>query len=211
MNHAGATILLTGALCAVVTGCENEQPPKSVQQLMDNEIWLDAAMVRCSQNRAELRYDAECMNAREAVKLIEAAEDEKRRVELEKQSERKRQALRRTQRAAAEARRRAAEEERLRDEADYLAQFGELPPGSRSASPVSSNAAGAELPTPPPQPTGGGITSPYDEPAATSVPVEAAPNAPAATVEVIEADEPPASATDLEAIREELKRRNDGE
>jgi hypothetical protein len=89
---------------------------------------LEAAMVRCQQNRRESRYDQECINAREAVGRIQAKEEEARRVELEERSARKRAALRRTQQAAAEARRRAEEAERLRKEAEYLAQFGVLPP-----------------------------------------------------------------------------------
>jgi hypothetical protein len=89
---------------------------------------LEAAMVRCQQNRRESRYDQECINAREAVGRIQAKEEEARRVELEERSARKRAALRRTQQAAAEARRRAEEAERLRKEAEYFAQFGVLPP-----------------------------------------------------------------------------------
>ncbi len=89
-------------------------------------------MVRCQQDRQKSRYDQECMNAREAVKRIQAKEEEAKRVELEARSERKRQALRRTQQAAMEARRRAEEAERLRAEAEYLAQFGVLPPTDES-------------------------------------------------------------------------------
>ena len=112
-----------------LAGCaEKAPPPRTVTEFVDNPILLEAAMVRCSRNRAETRYDAECINAREAVNLIQAKEEEMRRAELEERSERKRKALRRTQQAAAEARRRAEEAERLRKEAEYLAQFGVLPP-----------------------------------------------------------------------------------
>ena len=113
----------------ILAGCaENAPPPRTVTEFVDNPILLEAAMVRCSRNRAETRYDAECINAREAVNLIQAEEEALRRAELEERSERKRKALRRTQQAAAEARRRAEEAERLRKEAEYLAQFGVLPP-----------------------------------------------------------------------------------
>lgn len=77
-------------------------------------------MVRCGQNRAEMKYEAECVNARDAINRIAAAEEQARREELERQSERKRQALRRTQQAAAEARRRALEEQQRLEEEQYL-------------------------------------------------------------------------------------------
>lgn len=113
----------------ILFGCaEKAPPPRTVTEFVDNPILLEAAMVRCSRNRAETRHDAECINVREAVNIIQAKEEETRRAELEERSERKRKALRRTQQAAAEARRRAEESERLRKEAEYLAQFGASPP-----------------------------------------------------------------------------------
>ena len=70
------------------------------------------------------RYVAECINARDAINRIEAAAGKEFvEIELEKQSERKRQALRRTQEAAAEARRRTLEAQRLREEQEYLGIF----------------------------------------------------------------------------------------
>ncbi|NQV85643.1 MAG: hypothetical protein HQ492_01005 [Woeseiaceae bacterium] len=89
---------------------------------------LEAAMVRCSANRDATRYDAECVNARQASQLIESKNAAVRRTEQEARSERKRQAFRATQEAAAQARRRVADAERRRIEAEYLAQFGVLPP-----------------------------------------------------------------------------------
>jgi len=124
-RHLTALVIGIG----LVTGCAPEEPPaRTTTEFFDNPMLLEAAMVRCQQNRKESRYDQECMNAREAVKRIQAKEEETQRVELEERSARKRAALRRTQQAAAEARRRAQESERLREEAEYLAQFGVLPP-----------------------------------------------------------------------------------
>lgn len=116
-----ATLML--AACA-----KDEPPPRSVNEFVDDPILLEAAIVRCSRSRAELRYDQECMNAREAVKIVQAREEEVRRAELEARSEAKRRALRRRQEAQAEALRLAEEERRRREEAEYLAQFGVLPP-----------------------------------------------------------------------------------
>jgi hypothetical protein len=196
-------ILLLGGL-ALAASCVEPPPPRSVQAFLDNPLLLEAALVRCSRDRAETRYDAECVNAREANKIIATREDAKRRAEFDAQSERKRQALRRAQEAAAEARRRAAEAERRDEEAAYLAQFGQLPPdaGEQEQQPDTGNVPIAVLP------------SPADDSAATDgsygEPLSAAPstssNAPA--MEVVPESEPDTRPT-LDEVREELKRRND--
>ncbi len=198
-------ILLLPALLLAAGGCNREPPARSVQEFKDNPILLEAAVVRCAENRSETRYTQECMNAREAVKLLEAAADAERRKELEAQSERKRQALRRTQQAAAEARRRAAEEAARRREAEYLAQFGELPPPNGELDTIEGNAPVAVLPETPQAEAPAaspGFESPYDEPAA---PAARPDNAPVVDIE------PPSESpeTDLNAIREELRRRGD--
>ena len=146
-NEIALTLLLCGAVL-VAAGCGGEPEPRSTQDFLDNPISLEGVLVRCSQSRAETRYETECVNARQAVSIIEAREERARRDALELQSERKRQALRRTQRAATEARRRAAEAERRRKEAEYLAQFGELPPSQDGEEPDdnAANAPGALIP-----------------------------------------------------------------
>ena len=121
--------------------CSEEIPPRSVDEFIANPILLEATVVRCSQNRTETRYDPECVNAREAVSRMAAREEQAGRAALEEQSERKRNALRRTQEAAAEARRRTAESNRRREEAEYLAQFGELPQDD-TANPDAMEATG---------------------------------------------------------------------
>jgi len=155
-------------------------------EFLDEPIMLEAAMVRCLQDRTATRYDAECINARQAVRQIEAKES-------------KRLALRRAQRAASEARRRAAENERLREESEYLAQFGVAPPvegvtleyGQDIGDPTltinpegseqRSGSVGAVLPA-----TDGG-----NAPMSSTAPAENTP------------------ATDLAAVRDELQRRDD--
>ena len=129
-------MLLAGAF--LLAGCSQEKPARTVTEFVDNPILLEAAVVRCSQDRTQTKYEQECINAREAVKIVEAREEAKRRADLEARSEEKRRDLRRTQEAVAEAQRRAAEAQRLREEAEYLAQFGVLPP--------TGGEAGDELP-----------------------------------------------------------------
>ena len=204
------TLLLCGI--AVLAACAEEPPPRSVTEFLDNPILLEAAMVRCSQDRARSRYEAECVNARQAASRIQAKEEAERRASLEASSERKRKALRRTQEAAAEARRRAAEAARKRREAEYLAQFGVLPPSdSEHADEFSDgNLPGAVVtdevvpdavvPDAVEEPDSR-ITYDYTEPAVDGG------NAPVAVPETEAEAEPPAS--DLASIRDELRRRNE--
>jgi hypothetical protein len=195
----------------LVAACSKERPPRSVQEFMDNPQFLEAAVVRCSVNRAESRYDAECVNARQAVGLIEAREERARRDRLEAESEAKRDALRRTQRAAAAARRAAAERARLREEAEYLAQFGEVPtPQDEGGGPdLEANVPGAVIPSPVQDDVPRSQPSPeeseviFEEPVRDhieSVPASDGGNAPVVN------NEP---AADLDSIRDELKRRQE--
>ncbi len=150
MNYRLRTMLCG---LAVLYGCADKVPPPSVQDYLDDPIALEASMVRCAANRSETRYEAECVNARQAASIFEARQDRERRDLFEAESAAKRAALRRTQQAAAEARRRAKEAERQRREAEYLAQFGELPPPGQLEGEVydsdqtAINAPGAVLPS----------------------------------------------------------------
>jgi hypothetical protein len=190
-------IAIIVAVPCLVLACSKEAPPRSVSEFVENPILLEATMVRCAQNRSQTKYDAECVNAREAVNRIAAIQDQARRAELDAQSEQKRQALRRTQEAAAEARRRSAEAQRRREEAAYLGQFDSPPPSTNpatgteqqnSAVPApSANAPGVQL-APEPQNSASDPTS--NQGSGAAAPESAAP-------------------ADLEAIREELKRRQD--
>ena len=206
--------LLPMLICSsvLVGACSEERPPRSVQEFMDNPQFLEAAVVRCSVNRSESRYDPECLNARQAVALIEAREERARRDKLEAESQQKRDALRRTQRAAAAARREAAEREQRRKEAEYLAQFGESLPPEQEQNPLEleDNTPGAVIPSPVENEEPYVVDS-YDEPEVIfeepvrvvedSTPASDGGNAPVASTE---------SQTDLNSIRDELKRRQEG-
>ena len=176
-------------------GCAEEVPPRSVQDFLGDPNSLEAAVVRCSQNRSQTRYETECINARQAISIIEAKEDRARRDAFEAESDKKRQALRRTQRAAAEAHRRAEEAAQRRREAEYLAQFGEPPPpenGNVEIDEAAMNAPSAVIPA-------------HDDevtlPLGNEQPAIDGGNAPVA--------EPSAPATDLDAVREELRKRGE--
>jgi len=149
-------------------------------------------MVRCAQDRSQKKYDAECVNAREAANRLAVRDEEARRKELEAQFERKRRALRRTQEAVAEARRRADEERRRREEAEYLGIYEPA---------ATDDAAVAALPAQPPEM--------HSQTSQGQLPG----NQPGVVVEPSSADvtqdAPLASGGDINAIREELKRRQD--
>ena len=210
MNKIHTSMLLCSSL--FFSGCSQEQPARTVQEYLDNPQFLEAAVVRCSQNRSETRYDAECVNARQAVSLFEAREERASRDQLEAQSEAKRDALRRTQHVATEARRHAAEQEQLRKEAEYLAQFGELPPVEiqSDGNELEANVPGARLPsseqTPQPVRESTFEESPpviFDEPVREfpdALPASDGGNAP--VVESVEE-------TDLDAVRDEHRRRQE--
>lgn len=195
------TVLLGTAL---LVGCSEKEPPaRTVTEFVENPILLEAAMVRCSRDRRESRYDQECINAREAVNRIEAKEEQMRREELEARSESKRRALRRMQEAQAEARRRAEDAERLRKEAEYLAQFGVLPPSDEGGDNDELPAGNVPLAVVPESGTDEQSSEGYSQPLS----VGDGANVPGVRTEPEEkAQETPA---DLQDIREELRRRNE--
>jgi len=185
-----ATLLLCGL--TLLVGCADEVPPPSVHDYLDDPNALEAAVVRCAANRSETRYEAECVNARQAISIIEAKEERQRRDVFEAESDKKRQALRRTQQAAAEARRRAEDLDRRRKEAAYLAQFGEPPPRDDPVEVVDDaamNVPSAVIPAA----VDDGPAERFEE-----VPAIDGGNAPVAE---------PAPEGDIDSVREELRRR----
>lgn len=216
MSERRARGTFVAALCAasLLAACGEEPPPPSPNEFIENRILLEATMVRCSQNRAEARYDAECLNAREAVNRLAAAEEQAKRQDLETQSERKRQALRRAQEAAAEARRRALVEEQRRRDAELLGEFEPLPTDETAdeTNAVTDDKTGRDLP--PPGASGNNeYTDPgdgediaddtADDTAPTPMPRSAAGPIPDASA----SEDPDSDSSDLEAIRRELERR----
>lgn len=174
-------------LCACA---REEPPPRSVKEFVESPILLEAAMVRCGQDRSRTKYDPECVNARDAANRLAVADEEKRREDLESQFERKRKQLRRTQDAAEEARRRVAEEQRRRAEAEYLGVFEDVPPADDAgAGDGSYNSTPSQTATPGLEGNQPGVILPT---------IEDAPDG-------MERG----GTQDIESIREELKRRQD--
>jgi len=188
------TLRLNSCLSGLVllAACAKEPPPISVAEFLDNPRLLEAAMVRCGQNRSETKYLAECVNVRDAVNRLEVGEKQAQREELEAQSERKRQALRRTQAAAAEARRRAQEEQQRREQAEFLGLTDVMPDDSSLADDLGSTAGVA-------------VTPDGNAPG-----VQISPPEPEIIEDTVEFMEPESEVGgDIESIREELKRRQE--
>ena len=211
MNKTILPMLLCS--CLFVAACSEDRPARSVSEFMENPQFLEAAVVRCAQNRSESRYEAECIHARQAVSLIEAREERARRDRLEEESAAKRHALRRTQRAAAAARQQASDNARLREEAEYLAQFGIVPPPVEEPDlrQLEANSPGAVLPRPVQTNQAPAVVDAeersviFDEPVRAyndSVPASDGGNAP-----VIRSE--PEPETDLNSVRDELRRRQE--
>lgn len=186
-------------LTVLLGACAKEPPPRSVAEFVDKPILLEAAMVRCSRDRIGTRYEAECVNAREAVARIEAKEEAARKAELDAQSEAKRRALRRTQAAAAAARERRKEAERQRREAEYLAQFGVAPPADEYPTAMPSGSVDADA-----EDVGGAAGNASNIQPSVAVETQQPEASP---VDASEEEADP-NATDLDAIREEIRRRN---
>jgi len=192
-------------LLFVLASCSKEPKPTTVGAFIDNPRLLEAAMLRCGQNRSELKYSQECLNAREAVNRLDAVEEAAKREELDRQSERKRQALRRTQEAAAAARRRAEEQRRVREELEYQQIFEQSLGGDSNAEPGNTDGGiageSAEFTDSQPGTNAGSQASPQ-------APVSDLPDA--TVPDALEISTPGGNApTDINAIREELKRRQE--
>jgi len=201
MKRSTIALLALGTLAA----CGEEPPPHTVADFLEDPLLLEATMVRCGQDRSASRYDVECINAQDAVDSIAKAEEDARRQQLEVESERKRRTLRRAQQAAAEARRRVQEEQRRREEAAYYGEFEPLPPedhppeSSEPTDPLEGSAGDAALGAPQ-----DASAFAEEQPQTDPQPAVPASDEPATPVP---AD--PEAGADLEAVREELKRREE--
>lgn len=166
---------------------------------------LEATMVRCAQNRAQTKYDAECVNARDAVNRMAVASDDDRRARLDAEFEGKRQALRRSHEAAAEASRERIEAQRRQEEAEYLGLFEEVPAASLN-DPLRQEALLQTVPAQlqPDNEPGASLALPIDNEAA-SAEFDAATGAVAAQQLATEQE----ALSDIDLVREELRRRQE--
>ncbi|HUF71674.1 MAG TPA: EexN family lipoprotein [Gammaproteobacteria bacterium] len=77
----------------LLAGCE-APPPRSFTDFMDDRIAREGTLAHCNQNPVATAEDIECANARRAAATIALRAERERREELERESERKLEALR---------------------------------------------------------------------------------------------------------------------
>jgi hypothetical protein len=100
MQYAIKQILACGWLCAafiVCAACTPKRiPAMTVTDLMEDRVTLDGVLMKCNQNRARARNDADCLNARIAIerlaKDVDPAEEERRKADFERRREQLRSA-----------------------------------------------------------------------------------------------------------------------
>jgi len=85
-------IFLVAVLAAA--GCAKEAPPTSVDEFVQDRVMLDATLARCDLERSDTFDDRNCVNARRAVERLWREQEELNADLLERESERKLQALR---------------------------------------------------------------------------------------------------------------------
>lgn len=116
------TYRAAGAVAALTAiGACTEPAPRTYSFFMEDSIARDGVLARCDREPERAQRDLECANARRAATAVLLSEERQRREELERESERKLEALRRQveaeQRALKEAE--LAEAERAAYEALY--------------------------------------------------------------------------------------------
>lgn len=181
-----------------ISGCSDGPPPRTVAEFLDDPIGLEATLSRCNADRSLTRDDPECINAREANNRM-AAEDQRRlERDLERESQRKLDAIRRRNESAAIAARQAEEAAKAREEALYEQQFEIVPETERApedssrSQPDSGPMEPAETSVVPENPADEGAPEPVsDRPSEETLDSQA------------ESDP-----SDLESLRQEMNRRN---
>ena len=103
-----ATLLGVGPLALAISGCAPEPQPRSFAEFMEDRVATEGTIERCDRDREGTANDIECANARRAQATIALRLEQERRIELERESERKLAELR-----AELARREHAEREAL--------------------------------------------------------------------------------------------------
>jgi hypothetical protein len=91
-------ILVRSMLCAVViaaAACSPRKiPPMTVSDFMEDRVKLDGVILKCNDDPARARTDADCMNARIAVERLAGQQDAVREAKSAEAFERSREQLR---------------------------------------------------------------------------------------------------------------------
>jgi hypothetical protein len=112
---------------------------------MEDGLAREGTLARCNQDRDGTATDIECENARRAAAAVAVREEQARRAELERESQRKLVALRTRTEQQRQAELQAALEAKAAADALYEAQWRD--PSEPGADALAAAAAGGEAPT----------------------------------------------------------------
>jgi len=94
-------IIACGCLSAVIlsmAACSPKRiPPMTVSDLMEDRVALDGVLMKCNQNPAKARSDADCLNARIAIDRLAVKDDPAAEAKRTEDFERSREQLRLSQ------------------------------------------------------------------------------------------------------------------
>src|SRR5271170_1632219 len=92
-----AFVCLTAiALCMAACG-PKRIPPMTVSDLMEDRVALDGVLMKCNQNPAKARSDADCLNARIAIDRLAVKDEPATQAKRAEDFERSREQLRLSQ------------------------------------------------------------------------------------------------------------------
>jgi hypothetical protein len=89
-----ARALLCTAVIAAAACSPRKIPPMTVADFMDDRVKLDGVLMKCNQDPAHARSDADCMNARIAVERLASETEASRQAKSAEDFERNREQLR---------------------------------------------------------------------------------------------------------------------
>ena len=117
-------LVMLSCVGALLAGCA-EPTPRTFSVFMEDRIARDGVLARCNQDREATERDIECANARRAASVMALREERAKRVELERESERKLAELREQIARRDRAKRNAMAAALAAAEAAYEAQWAD--------------------------------------------------------------------------------------
>jgi hypothetical protein len=97
MKSIAACGCLVAMLLASAACSPRRIPPMTVTDLMEDRVVLDGVLMKCNQNPAKARTDADCLNARIAISRLASRTDPAEEAKRTEEFERSREQLRSTQ------------------------------------------------------------------------------------------------------------------
>jgi hypothetical protein len=152
MRISTKSIIVRGCLLAVIAAtaaCSPRRiPPMTVTDLMEDRVMLDGVLMKCNQNKAKARNDADCLNARIAIERLASKSDPADEAKRAEAFERSREQLRSAQ-----------EKLRQEQEAKTKVDVYHLPLVPVEPAPPASTSPSTSAPTASDPPQTGGATA----------------------------------------------------